>query len=345
MKRLVLVCASVGLVTAAAAGCGQGNSGDDFRGGVPTRDAVSLQVPGADATGALTIQGGSGTTGVTSALLGDRADTYVTTRTITATVNGGTYSVLTLVKTIIDYPPSSVSGNVAVWGPYTDALSPNTWRLTVTRLAPHQFAWLFEARAKTDPDTAFMTIISGTHTEAVGPDGRGVEGFGNGDFAINWDATQKLPEHDNNVGNAAFTYARPSISDPVTVAVNFTGIQDHTTGEIFNAVYAYAATPGAGGDLQYAADQDVTPGPGPTGTAKEHLTVHSRWQETGAGRCDVKIAGGDLAATYPDGVVGSECWDSNFASVYRNVSFDPDPNGKWGAEASCAFTPAVYASL
>ena len=85
MKRLALVCASVGL--GLWTGCGA-ISGDDFRGGVPTRDTVALNVPGAAATGALTVSNG-----VQSALLGQQADTYVTTRDVTAIVNGGIVSI------------------------------------------------------------------------------------------------------------------------------------------------------------------------------------------------------------------------------------------------------------
>lgn len=337
MERLALVCATVGLAAAAAAGCGMVD-GDDFRGGVPTRDTVSLNVPGG--TAAASTSGG-----VQSALLGQKAETYVTTRAVTSVVNGGTYAVLTLVKTIIDFPATSVDGSTAVWGPHTDPLSPNTWRLTVVRLAKHQFQWLLEARAKTAGDDAFETIIAGTHTRALDAAGIPMEGFGSGDFIVDWDAAQRLPEHDANVGRAAFTYARLSPTDVVTVDVDFRGIKDDNTGEIHDALYRYAATPGSGGDLQYASDQDAIPGPGPTGTAQEHFTFHSRWQEDGAGRCDVKISGGDLTAVFPDGATGSECWDSNFDSSYRNLSYDPSPAGQWGAETSCAFTPADYAAL
>lgn len=334
MTRFALMCASVGVFGAAAlAGCGR-MDGDEFREGVPRRDTVQLLVPGATA-GALTVEGE-----VQSALLGERADTYVSTRAITAVVNGGTWAVLTLVKTIVDYPATSIEGDTAVWGPHTEALSPNTWRLTVTRVQANQFRWLLEAKAKVLPDSAFASIISGTHTAAIGLDGRPMEGFGSGSFLVDWDAAQKLPEHDDNVGKAAFVYSRPNPADAVAIDVDFTGIQDDKTGEIFNALYRYRSTPNMGGDLQYAADQDGVPGPGPTGTAKEHLTMHSRWQQDGAGRSDVQVTGGDLGATV---VSGSECWDSNFASQYRNVPYDG--KGTWGEETSCAFVPAAPADL
>jgi hypothetical protein len=342
MRRVFLMCVSMGASVAALAamGCGRIDDSDGFRGGVPTRDTVSLRVPGADASGSLTASGA-----VLSALLGQKADTYVTTRDITAVVNGGTYAVLTLVRTIIDFPATTVAADSAVWGPHTEPLSPNTWRLTVTRVEAHKFQWLLEARAKTDPDTAFASIISGVHTAAVTAAGAAMEGFGNGTFTVDWDAAQKLPEHDQNVGQAAFTYSRLAPGAVVSIDVDFKGIKDDKTGEIHDALYRYTETPGAGGELQYASDQDVSPGPGPTGTAKEHFTVHSRWQETGAGRCDLQISGGDLAGTPYDHSTGSECWDANFASVYRNLSYDPATQSNWGDEASCPFTPASYATI
>jgi hypothetical protein len=324
-------------MVAAVSGCGLVDA-DEFRSGVPTRDEVNLAVPGASASGALTAADGE----VQSALLGEKADTYVTTRDITAIVNGGTWAVLTLVKTVVDFPPSSVKGDVAVWGPHTEPLSPNTWRLTVTRLAPQQYQWQFDARAKTADDSAFITIVSGTHQAALGADGKPMEGFGNGTFLVDWDAAQTLPEHDANVGRAAFTYARLSPAAAVSIDVEFKGIKDDKTGEIHDAVYEYSATPGAGGDLRYGTDQDITPAPGNTGTAKEHFTVHSRWQETGAGRCDVQATGGDLAAAGIT-VTGSECWDSNFLSTFNFVSYDPTKD--WGVESSCAFATAEYAGL
>ncbi|HEY2904115.1 MAG TPA: hypothetical protein VGL59_26235 [Polyangia bacterium] len=314
---------------------------DDFRDGVPTRDAAELKVPGSDTTtttGALTATGDIATT--KSALLGERAEFYTFTRTVTAGVNGGTIFILGLVKTITTFPPSSLKGDVAVWGPYTDPLSPNTWRLTVTRVEMDKFQYVLEARGKTEPDSALLTILSGTHTRGV--DGKGIarEGFGAGTFTLNWDNAQKLPEHDTNIGVAAFTYARPNLTDPTTIDVNFTGIKDDKTGEIHDAIYQYAATPGAGGDFQYEAMEDFTPDPGNTGTMKEKVTVHSRWKEDGAGRSDWKLAGGDLGAVE---VTTNECWDSNFASVWKAVSIPLQPT--WGAESSCAFSPADYSTL
>src|SRR5262245_44412548 len=126
MKRLTSMYALVGLTAAALAttGCRRLDDADEYRGGVPLRETVAVHVPGAaDSGGALTIDNG-----VRSALVGQKADTYVVTRAVTAIVNGGTWAVLSLVRTIVAFPATTVDrdAQTAVWGPHTDALSPNT---------------------------------------------------------------------------------------------------------------------------------------------------------------------------------------------------------------------------
>jgi hypothetical protein len=334
MKRLTSLCALVGAVTVlAGAGCRKTDD-EAFRAGVPTREAVSLHVAGAPTDGS------SGAT--TGALLGEKAGTYEVTRLVTAVVNGGTWAVLTLVKTVVSFPATSVEKDTAVWGPYHDALSLNTWKLTVTRQQPHVFQWVFEGKDKDKDDSAYLAIISGTHTAAVDAMGDPMEGFGNGTFTLDWDKAAMLPQHDDNVGVAMFTYSRLTPDAVVTVDVSFTGIQDKTTKEIFNAEYRYASTPGQGGQLRYAENKDNVPAPGNTGTAKEHFTLESRWTEDGVGRCDLQDSGGDLGTTVAH---GSECWDARFDSQYRYLEY-PDAVGNWGAESACtAFPTAEYSDL
>lgn len=332
--RLVL---GFALATAGLAGCGK-DGGDEFRDGVPQHEDVTLALPGGDSQqGALTA--GDGTTAIHSGLLNERAEMYTITRTITGVVNLGTAAVLALVRTITDYPATSVMKDTAVWGPYTEPLSPNTWRLTVNRVTRGQFHYVLEARAKTDPDTAFLTILSGNHTQAVPGAHRRehVASFGSGDFIIDWNAAQKLPEHDKNVGTAAFTYSRLSATSDVSIGVTFTQVRDDDTGMLIDAMYDYVATPGMGGSFDFKLIKNFIA----TTAALETMSVHSRWLETGAGRSDVKLVGGDLAATQ---ATANECWNESFASVYMTNSYG-DPLKMWGAETSCAFPTAMYSAL
>jgi len=324
-------------LVATIAGCGRLDEADQFRGGVTQHEDVAMAFPGADGqTSALTAGGVSETRG---ALLGETSEFYKLTRGITAVVNGGTVSVLALVRLITTYPPSSFDTDVAVWGPHTQPLSPNTWRLTVHRLAAGQFQYDFEAKPKTADDSGYLKILSGHHNVAGGmaqPRRVGVPAFGSGDFVVDWDAQQMLPEHDDNVGSAAFMYSRPSATDDISVSVAFTQVMDKDTGMRVDATYDYVAHPGNGGNFQFTMIKDAIP----TTAALETMSVRSRWQETGAGRSDVKMQGGDLPAE----ATANECWDSNFGSVFMTNSYG-DTAKAWGAETECVFTPAEYATL
>ncbi|HZL20819.1 MAG TPA: hypothetical protein VFG23_24005 [Polyangia bacterium] len=327
----------------ALTGCGKVDD-SAFAGSVPTKDTVAAVLPGGTTTTSGSLTAG-GTTTRKGALLGAVAADYQSTVAVTTIINGAVGAVLDLVKTVISYPATSVDDQTAVWGPHTDPLSANTWRLTVTRVAPHEFNWKFDGRAKTSTaDSDFVTVLSGTHTQALDAAGHAMEGFGSGNFTLDWDAADTLPQHDTNVGQAAFTYSRLDPTATVAVGVTFTNIVDNcaacsTKGQIFDALYAYSATPGNGGDLQYGADENFNPAT----AAIENLSLHSRWMETGAGRSDIQVSGGDYGTTVN---TSSECWDSNFASQYSITSYDPnDPNVDWGSESSCAFPSAAFVSL
>lgn len=331
---------TLGLALAATAGgCfGKDDGGDEFRDGVPQSQDVALVVPGAASTGGA-LTAGDGTAAVQGALLGQQAEFYKLTRDITVVVNTGTVAVLTLVKTITSYPPTTVATDSAVWGPYTDSLSPNTWKLTVNRLAPGQFHYMLQGKAKTADDTGYVTVLSGDHDMADPTAHRriGIPDYGSGDFTLDWNAEQTLPEHDANVGTAAFTYSRTSPTSDVNIDVTFTQVRDNDTGMLVDALYSYTATPGMGGTFDFKLTKDFIT----TTAALESLSVHSRWQETGAGRSDTMITGGDLGAAQ---ATANECWDSNFLSVFMTNSYG-DQSKMWGAETSCAFTPAMYSPL
>jgi hypothetical protein len=334
-----------GILGAAAALTGCGKVDDSaFTGSVPTKDTVAAVLPGGTTTTSGSLTAGDTTT-KKGALLGDVAADYQTTVAVTTIINGAVGAVLDLVKTVISYPATSVDDQTAVWGPHTDPLSANTWRVTVTRVAPHEFNWKFDGRAKTsNADSDFVTVLSGTHTQTLDAAGHAMDGFGSGNFTLDWDAADTLPQHDTNVGQAAFTYSRLDPTATVAVGVTFTNIVDScascsTMGQIYDALYAYSATPGNGGDLQYGADENFNPAT----AANENFSLHSRWMETGAGRTDIQLSGGDYGSTV---LTSSECWDTNFASVFSVAPADPtNPTMNWGAESSCAFPSAAFVSL
>ena len=313
MKKILL--GAIVLLSA----CGL-DKADAFRKGVPSSDSVALKVPGQST--ALTASGTR-----RDGLEGEVADLYRLTRGVTVTVNGATAAVLNLVEQITQYPPSAVTADSATWGPHTDALSPNTWKLTVTRSATDadRYTYALEGKGKTEADSAYRVILSGTHHDAG-------SNLGEGTFTIDFDTARQLPEHGADVGVATITYAHSTYAGPTEIAADFTGVRDGA--QTIDAQYQYVETPGQGGQLDFDVQKDFVAGPG-----IETGTVRSRWEQSGRGRSDVKASGGDTTADF----TLSECWDANFLSTYLEASWAGAPS--WGASTTCAFATASFATL
>ncbi len=305
-------------LTLMTAGCGV-EKADGFRNGYPKADAVTMKLPGS--TGALsgdrTRQG----------LEGEKAGFYTLTRGVTYVVNGGGVLVLSLVKAIGEQTPTTVSEDKAVWGPHTDALSPNTYRFTVTKNKTDDYSYVLEARAKTEDDSKFRAILSGSHV-VTGKD------LGAGTFLLDFNAAATLPEHDDNVGSAEYTYSHKTADAPVKIDAVFRQVLDRDSKKLLDVDYKYEALAGKGGNFEFKMTKDLA-----AGTALESSSVKSRWEQSGAGRSDAKVNGGNLTAE----ATFSECWDSNFASRYLAASFAPGSG--WGAQTACAFSTPEYSKV
>ncbi len=332
MLRKSLLCASLLFV-----GCNdaQSNDADTFRDGLPSKEMTQVQAPKAKGQG-LTAAGPSAQYGQ-----GQKAEYYQATVDATVAVNGGTLWVLNLIEQIAKYPPTTLEENKAVWGPSTEALSPTTWRLTVTKSGEASFSWVLEGKAKAEEDGAFRAVLSGTQQVAVDADGERVKGYGSGELFIDWDAAHTLPDADDHVGTVEIRYARPSASAEATVDADFHQVRDENdSSKRVDGTYHYKASATAGGEFEFATYHDIDNGD-PLRAKLEKLSIKSRWAATGAGRADIQVTGGDLAGE----ATLNECWDTSFLSTYFRVSLDPRL-GYGEAEVACGgFTTAVYSSL
>jgi len=303
-------------------------AGSEFATGVPRASTVAMAVPGSD-TKALSVEGGS------YALLGQTSEWYVTTRAVSATVNAGALAVGALVRIVTDYPATTVAIDSAVWGPWQGPLDPIEWKVTITRTGPHQYDYKFEGRDKHNQAAPFITVLSGSHSPGLDADGRELEGFGSGSFTLDWNARATLPQPDNNVGTANYTYSHVGPATVVNIAAQFRQVKDDKQpGKLVDADYAFVQNPGADGEMQfvYNVPADATSA---GGLAK----VRSRWQWSGAGRSDVTVNPTNSALTY----TLSECWDTSYLSVYKSVPLSQSATDNYGSEADCAFA-TVFAS-
>jgi hypothetical protein len=287
-----------------------------------------MKVPGTT-TGALTLEK------ATQALTGEKSEWYTITRKVSHIVNSGAIAVGALVKLVILHPPTSISPDQAVWGPWQNPLDPVEWRVTVVRIALHQYQYTFEGRGKGDPTAAFVTVLSGTHSPALGLLGEELEGFGSGSFTLDFNARATLPSpNPDELGMIHYVYSHPGIGQNVEITAQFRGVKDKDQpGKLVDADYTYTQKPQAEGSMTF-----IHTIPAVMDAAGKEAKVHSRWQWNGSGRTDVSATSTDSALTF----TVSECWDPRYLSVYQSTAIAPLPAQTEGDQASCAFPTAEF---
>jgi len=311
-----------------AAGCHPKiEAADEFRRGVPREETVQVEIPKRGQ--ALTVEGQS------RALQGLPAEYWALTFGVSSIINGGAAFVGLLVRTVIAHPPTTISADQAVWGPFGgQGLDPIIWKVTVTRVGDHKYQYTFEGQSRINPGP-FVTVLAGTHTAALDDQGDPVEGFGSGSFTLDWDARQKLPlANPDEVGTATYSYARMP-GETATLSAQFRQVKDKDKNKLVDVDYAYTHHLGGSGTMDFSYDAAAQ-----LGMADGKASVRSRWQPNGAGRSDAKLTSSSL----PGPATASECWNGVFASQYFARSWAPILN--YGTEATdCVYPTAEFSSL
>ena len=135
---------------------------------IPTADQVAIKLPDNG-----------------NRALGDLAEFYVTTRDITRTFNGASAWVLILIHTIVQFPVTTVADNTYTWGPFSDALDPAEYKLTVIDNGDNTYAYALAGRSKIDGGD-FEDVITGLADDNAG------EGLGNGLFKLDFEAGRRV---------------------------------------------------------------------------------------------------------------------------------------------------------
>ncbi|WP_426730450.1 hypothetical protein [Myxococcus faecalis] len=328
MLRKSLLCAALMLV-----GCDSDKKQDveSFRQGVPSKQMVEVSSPGPTGDGQ----------GKTSAYYGEGqlSGNYLLTATAAVSINAATLSVLGLVAEIVKHPPSSIEGDIAVWGPHTGPLDPLTWKLTVKHTGGDTYSWVLDAKGRLEPDSGFKTVLSGSHTAGVDGDGERLSGYGSGQFLIDFEKERALPGNEAGEQPLATLEVRYSRTGPNATASVEADFDYTNTGDLVtSAKYRFKQVPGSGGELDFVSQQDIDTDP--TRAKLERLAIKSRWERNGVGRSDIKLSGGDLFGE----ATLNECWDQGHMSTYYAASYNPVIG--YGAVSACGgFSTAVYSSL
>lgn len=324
LKRVILGVAMISSATAAGCVVQDEPGTDKFIQAIPTADDVKLKEPVA-AGSATTTQSFDLPLGAQDVPGSSYATYYKFTRQIFDGVNLGTGYILGSVWLIVHYPATSVSDTEAVWGPWSEALSPAEYRFRATEIGTDEYEYALEARAKgTTGD--FQAILTG-------------HGYGEahakhreGSFLIDYDKANELDPSrlhaDDESGTLNVDFNLSQL--PTTINVTSAKTMD---GSSFNVV---STTEKAGGGVVRVSSHDDIDDS--QSTAMEDVTMNSRWIATGAGRADVTVQSGDVPAGFQ--IKASECWSSTFERTYwtDNASMEPAQ----GDVAQCPYADAEY---
>ena len=241
------------------------------------------------------------------------------TRDVTRMFNGGSAWVLLLIHTIVQFPVTTVSGDTYTWGPWSDALDPAEYKLDVRDVGDGTYEYKLSGRSKTQAGSQFEVVIDGV------ADPRPGELKGNGKFLLDFDASRRVNPVDAGDERGTVTAAYDLAARHLDLEIE--SVDDR--GQPVLADYAYNETADGGGDMVFNISGDA----GGT-TKQEQITLRSRWKNTGAGRADARLTGGDLPAS----AIASECWDTSFRRVFYTDSVNFAPTE--GVQTACAFATA-----
>ena len=311
------------LLVAPACNIQKSDDVSEYREAVPVAEAVRVSGPATEP--------GSSTQG-----LGDgKAETarwYQFTRGVRDGVNVVTRDVLVGVWAIVQTRPTEVGDDFALWGPYTDALEPVTYRFRVERVAEHEYDYRLEGRPKNSSSEAdYRAVLSGKGFGKLDPR------HGDGSFVIDLEAAKALDptRHAKDSGSVKITHDLPrTISRQLGALPRTISAELRPVGDSWLDIESIA-NEDLTGVLVVDAHTDTDDS---KLTKLEDVTVASQWRADGAGRADISVSGGDLPTSISV-VDATECWSTDFARVYYSDTVGFEPN--FGEVSACAYaTPS-----
>jgi hypothetical protein len=322
--------AGCSLALCASSGCTldkKDDAADAFREAVPQEQSVALSGPDPKSAGTTADAKPTRRT-LGTAPAPAYAKWYGFTREMRRGVNQVTAGVLGGVWAILHVPPTTLGKDAAVWGPYTDELEPATYRFRITRVAEDEYEYTLDGRPKaSSDDDDYRAVLTGHGY------GRPHALHGKGEFRIDLDVANSLDPfaHSDDSGSVQVSYALPHefLDHPNPLPRSITAKVD-PAGEAEYTVESLALLDHTG-SIHVDAHVDIADS---KDTLLEDVVIDSRWNQAGAGRADIGIAGGDLPSATPL-VDAVECWGTDFLQSYYTDSVDF--SATVGLESACVY--------
>jgi hypothetical protein len=248
---------------------------------------------------------------------GPWAKYYGFTRHVRDGVNTATAVILGGVWLVVHAEPSDLDDEQATWGPWTDSLSPASYRFRVVEVGEREYEYFLEGRPKSDSDAAWKAVLGGKGY------GRRHSQHGDGHFRIDLDAAGALDPFEHQDDSGAVTIHHVLSTPDKSVSADVVPSEEEAWWSASSTRHADGA-----GTLRVSAFDDVD---GSHATLLEDIVIDSRWRTDGAGRADVTISGGDVGDLV---VTAVECWDTDFMRSYYSDSIDYEEGQ--GDESACA---------
>jgi hypothetical protein len=299
---------------------------NEFQEALPEQGSVNVDGPDGAKADSSTASGTRGT--LANGAAGDPAFWYSFTRDVRDGVNVVTGVVLVSVWAIVHTEPSEIDDDHAVWGPYEgDALDPARYRLTVTKIGEHHFRYVLAGQKKSGGD--FLNVLDGDGYS------RASDSHGDGQFVLDLGNAKLLDpgRHRDDAGTVTIVHDLPkdiglrydALPRTITATVTPEGAASLSITSQANEDHT--------GEIDLTAHVDLA---GTATGALEDVSLVSRWANTGAGRADIGISGGDLPAAGVDAVSAVDCWGVDFSEVYYSDSAGIKPTT--GNVAECVYT-------
>ena len=319
---LAFVLAAIALPGCAA----EKTESNEFQEALPEQGSVNVDGPDGARADAGTAAGMRGTLadGATS----DPAFWYTFTRDLRDGVNVVTGVVLVSVWAIAHTEPAEIDDDHAVWGPFEgDSLDPARYRLTITKIGEHHFRYVLAGQKKSGGD--YLSVLDGDGYS------RASDSHGDGQFVLDLAKAKVLDpsRHRDDSGSVTIVHDLPSdvgrrrdaLPRTITATVSPEGGASLSIMSQANEDHTGELDLDAHGDISDTHD-----------TALEDVRLVSRWANTGAGRADIGISGGDLPASGFDAVSVVECWGMDFSQVFYTDSAGIKPTV--GAASECVYS-------